>query len=92
MERITIKHLDGLVNRLNNLTGMPLKPYDGSPIKPQAGCYHISQAYGGYALHRMSLTDGCSGVSTPLHGGHVPARELYGQLCAFIYGIESVSK
>lgn len=91
MERITIKHLEGMVNRLNQLTNSPLKPYDGS-FKPQAGCYHISRAYSGFCLHRMSMTEGCTGVTAPLHGGHIPARELYNLIAAFIYGIESVTK
>lgn len=87
MNRITIKHLESLVNYLNQLTNMPVKPYIDRT--PQAGNYHISRAYGGYCLHRMSLTTGCSGVTTPLSGGHIPARELYNEMRAFIRGIES---
>lgn len=91
--RITDKHLEGLIRRLNKLTGMPEAPYakdaDGN-IKPQAGSYHLSHAYGGVCLHRMSLTEGCTGVTTPLGIGHIPKRELCDQIYAFIRGIETV--
>lgn len=91
MTRITNAHLEGIINHLNRITGMPAKPYEtvGDKIEPQAGSYHLSFD-GGVALHRMSLTPGCTGVSTPLHSGHVTKRELYDQICAYIYGIESV--
>jgi hypothetical protein len=88
MNRITVKHLESLVDCLNKITASPMKPYiDG---KPQAGNYHISRAYGGYCLHRMSLKHGCSGVTTPLSGGHIPAREVYNEMRAFINGIDSI--
>jgi hypothetical protein len=89
MERITIKHLDALVARLNYLTNSPMKPYEKGEdgrIHAQIGNYHISQAYGGVCLHRMHNDGG--GVTTPLSGGHIPKRELYEQMHAFIRGIE----
>ena len=95
MERITNRHLEGMIVRLNKLTGMPLEPYakdaDGR-VQPQAGCHHLSQAYGGVCLHRMSLTPGCTGVSTPLNGGHISKRELYDQIYAYIRGIETAQE
>jgi hypothetical protein len=87
MNRITIKTLESLVNYLNQITNMPTKPYIDR--KPQAGNYHISRAYGGYCLYRMSLTPGCSGITTPLSGGHDTARHLYNEMNAFIRGIET---
>ena len=87
--RITDKHLEGMIARLNRLTNSPTKPYeriDGRCVA-QIGCYHLSHAYGGVALHRMYNEGG--GVTTPLGGGHVPKRELYERIYAFIMGIEA---
>lgn len=92
MERITDRHLEGLISRLNKLTGMPETPYQKQPdgsYKPQQGCYHLSHAYGGVSLHRMSMTEGCTGVSEPLSTGHIPKRDLYERIYAYIRGIES---
>jgi len=90
MDRITVKHLESLVDYLNKITSSPMKPYIEG--KPQAGNYHISRAYGGYCLHRMSLINGCNAVNAPLTAGHIPARQLYNELNAFIKGIESTTK
>jgi superoxide dismutase len=90
MERITNKHLEGMIARLNRLTNSPAKPYERNEagrLVAQIGNYHLSQAYGGVCLHRMHNEGG--GVTTPLSGGHVPKRELYEQIYAFIRGIET---
>ncbi len=92
MDRITDKHLEALCSRLNTLTGSPLQPYArdeaaGRSIA-QVGNFHVSHAYGGVCLHRMSNTGG--GVSTPLMGGHVTKRQLYDAMYAMISGIEMV--
>ena len=89
MERITKKDLELSVQYLNELTGNPTEPYtkiDGRLVA-NVGNYHISGAYGGNALHRMHNTSG--GISTPLHTGYIPKRELYRVLRAFISGIET---
>jgi hypothetical protein len=88
-ERITDKHLQGLCDRLNRLTGSPLVPYlkVGDKHVAQIGNYHLSYAYGGVALHRMHSAGG--GVNEPLYTGHVSKRELCGRMHAFILGIES---
>jgi len=87
--RITIKHLDALANQLNELTNSP-KEYMGTDANGKSVCnighYTISQAYGGYCLHRIMNTGG--GVNTPLCGGHIPARQLYNEMIAFIRGLE----
>lgn len=89
MRRITMKDLESTVYRINHLTGMPCQPYiDG---KPQAGCFHLSGAYGGWQLHRMSMTPGCTGVSTPLYTGYCSKRELYDAMHSFISGLEFAS-
>lgn len=86
MSRITDKQLESLVDRINELTDSPMQPWiDG---KAQIGNYHLSYAYGGVCLHRMFNTGG--GVTTPLVHGHVPKRELYNAMWAFIEGLEFV--
>ena len=90
MTRITIKFLNAQCARLNRLTGSPTEAYTKSPegaFKASVGCFHISQAYGGYCLHRMYNEGG--GVSSPLNTGHIPARELSNLIGAYIAGIES---
>lgn len=87
-DRITDKHLDTLCDHLNKLTNSPATSYtrtaDG--MRANIGNFHISHAYGGVCLHRMSNENG--GVTTPLCYGHVPKRELYEQMRAFIAGIQ----
>lgn len=85
MGRITDRDLEAIVARINSETGMPLTPYVGGV--PQVGNFHLSHAYGGVCLHRMSLKPGCTGISTPLNGGHVPKRQLYDAMHAFLRGI-----
>ena len=84
MERITERMLECLCDRLNSLTGSPAHSYVAG--KAQVGNFHISHAYGGVSLHRMHNESG--GVSRPLYCGHVPKRELYDSMFAFILGIE----
>lgn len=84
-ERITQKDLESLVERINELTNSPLKPYDHETHKSNVGNYHLSYAYGGVNLHRMVNNGG--GVETPLGGGYHTKRELYVKLRAFISGL-----
>ena len=91
MERITIKHLRELCETLNKMTGHALEPYTrngngNGNLRANVGNYHISRAYGGHTLHQMANESG--GVNTPLSCGHVPARELYGLMHAYLKGIE----
>ena len=88
MERITKRDLQGLINRLNRLTDSPEVPYlkgEDGRYHAQIGCFHLSQAYGGFNLERMHNDAG--GVTTPLNTGHIPARDLYNRIHAFINGI-----
>lgn len=88
MTRITDKHLEAIVARINTITKSPVSPYiDG---KAQVGNYHLSHAYGGVCLHRMHNEGG--GVSDPLSCGHVSKRQLADMLYAFIAGINSVQE
>lgn len=86
MQRITEAHIQAIVDRINRITNSPAEPYINS--KAQLGNYHISHAYGGVCLHRMSNTDG--GVSSPLSTGHIPKRELANLMQAFISGLNEV--
>lgn len=91
MNRVTDKHLQSVVDRLNRLTNNPLDPYSVvdtvGHFRTQAniGNYHLSYAYGGVCLHRTDNESG--GVSTPIGPGYNTKRELYEKLHAFISGI-----
>ena len=93
-ERITDKHLRAVCDRINRITKSPMEPWALDTVKgkhvAQIGNYHISHAYGGVSLHRMVNDSG--GVSSPLGYGHVPKRELYERMHAFICGIESAKE
>ena len=87
--RITQKDLEQKASLLNEITGSPETGWtrtDGQNIC-NIGHYYVSQAYGGVNLMRNVNQGG--GASEPLSFGHVPKRELYQMLCAFIAGIES---
>lgn len=91
--RITDKHLQAIIDRINRTLGTPMTPYapydkELRRCMPNAGCYHLSHAYGGVCLHRMSLTPGCTGVSDVFGCGHIPKRELAERMYAFLRGIE----
>jgi hypothetical protein len=87
--RITIKTLKAIAERINTMTNSPLESYTkGADGKYQAsiGNFHISQAYGGYSLHRMVNEGG--GITEIFYGGHMSARELADRMYAFILGLE----
>lgn len=88
--RITDKHLDALCERLNELTLSPLQPWvadETGRMRAQVGNFHISHAYGGVCLHRMSNENG--GVSSVLTYGHIPRRELFEKMHIYILGFEA---
>ena len=87
--RITDKDLNAMAALLNRLTGSPstyCANAAGEPFEANIGHYHISHAYGGVSLHRTSNHGG--GVSSVLGCGHIPKRDLYNRMDAFIAGIE----
>jgi hypothetical protein len=90
-DRITDKHLDALTARLNKITNSPTEAYvfDKTAGRSRAciGNYHISHAYGGVCLHRMSTESG--GVTCPLIHGHVTKRELYNAMYNYLAGFEA---
>ena len=88
MNTITIKFLQAQVDRINRTVGAPMAPYaDGAA---NIGNYHLSGAYGGYALHRMENIGG--GVSDVFRCGHLTKRELSVRISAFLCGIEEMQK
>lgn len=89
MDRITDKHLAGLVARLNRLAGTPLeyctKQPDGSIII-NVGHFHIDRAYSGYQLVQTTTAGG--GVRTVVGSGFVPKRQVYELTYAYLRGLE----
>ena len=86
----TTKHLQAVVDRINRLLETPATPYaigEDGKMHPQANCYHLSHAYGGVALHKMSSDPECTGVHD-IFSGHWPKRDLYNRMQSFIVGIE----
>lgn len=84
-DRITDKHLDALCERLNKITGSPMTYMDGDR-HILVGHFHIDSSYGGWNLARTMNTSG--GITCPISAGHLPARELYERMYAYIRGIE----
>lgn len=89
-QRITEAMLQKKIDELNKVTGSPMVPYvwneaEGRNVA-QVGNWHVSGAYGGWQLHRMTNTSG--GVTTsPLNTGYVSRRELFEKVCAFLSGL-----
>lgn len=92
MNRITRKDVDGAINYLNRITGNDAEPYrkEGDKWLANKGNFHLSGAYGGHSLHQMSNDDG--GIRDIFNCGHVPMRELYDLIHAYIKGIEFARK
>ena len=88
MNRITVSNLEAVVARINRVMGTPSEPYtrNGDKFTANIGNYHLSGAYGGYALHRMHNDGG--GVQTII-GGYSPKRELYEKMHVFLTGVEA---
>lgn len=87
MERITQKDLNILVGEINKVTKSPPYPAskdDNGKITTWIGNYHLSYAYGGVQLIRMVNENG--GVETISQRCHVPKRELYNWMRAFLTG------
>jgi len=60
--------------------------YDRKTWQIEIGHYHISGAYGGVCLHRTDNENG--GVTDVFNCGHVPKRDLYNRMRAYLEGIE----
>ena len=89
MQRITQSNLEAVAARINCTIGAPLVSYtrgEDGKLHANVGNYRISYNYGGAALHRM--TDAAGGVDD-IFGGHMPKRELYEKMHAFLRGLEA---
>lgn len=87
--RITEKMLQARIDYLNKITNSPMESYskdEQGRYRANIGNFHLSHAYGGVCIHRMTNTGG--GVICPLGRYHAPKREAYEALNAFIAGIE----
>ena len=87
MERITRKHLDHVVDAINTLQGIPLKPWSrvDDKLVPTAWNYHIGGAYGEWRLEQHGSSG--SGIRDVFQVGYVPKRELHGLLRAYLSGL-----
>ncbi len=92
MQRITEKMIEARIKWLNELTDSPEKPWvrKDNESTAQIGNYHISFAYGGVSLHRMLSTHGS--IDDVFRCGHIPKRELFDRVCAFMEGIHVESE
>ncbi len=85
--RTTQKDLDGLVNRLNRITGNAPAPYTktGDKFVANIGNYHLDNAYGGVKLVQMVNAGG--GIRT-ITSGYETKANCYAQIAMYIKGIE----
>lgn len=88
MNRITLKDLEAVRDRINRITNSPMTYHDknAATFKSNIGHYTLDNAYGGWSLQRVSNEHG--GVETIIHG-YRPKAELYELMQAFIKGLES---
>lgn len=87
--RVTLKHLESQVKRLNEITGSPIETWirvDGKNIS-QLGNYHLDGAYGGWKLSRIVNKSGA--IEDITRTGFVSKKELYHLISAYMDGIES---
>lgn len=105
-DRITQRDLEAVCARINRtVNGEDFDKDDegiysawtvsrrGRGLEQIPNVYSISYAYGGAALHRNCDVDGVGeshGISD-VFGYHMPKRELYDRMQAFLRGIETVA-
>lgn len=85
-DRITIRDLNVRCGTLNKITGSPATFWNTDNENINVGHYYIDRAYGGFSLERTTSNTGA--VMLPLSMGHIPARDLYNRINAYISGIE----
>ena len=77
--RINRKMLEIKAHFINTITE--------SPQEYEPGHYYIDGGNGGYTLERVP-EDERGGSDDPLNIGHIPARELFGLMGAYIHGLQ----
>jgi hypothetical protein len=87
--RITNKQLECIIERLNKITGNATEPYTKTDngFVANIGNYHISSAYGGFALHQMMNENG--GIHDVFRCGYTTKRDLYNRIVAYIDSIDT---
>ena len=85
MDRITDKMLESTVGLINRMTDNPDDYSTSGEIN--LGHYHITGAYGGVNLARTMNRAG--GITNPFSCGHIPKRDLYNRMHAFIAGLRA---
>jgi len=81
MERITEAMIERKIKRINELKGVK------DPAWNIPGSYLLSCQYGGYSLDLIS-TD-CGGIKDVFSCGHVPKRDLFNRINAYLAGMEN---
>jgi len=92
-DRITEKMLQIKVDYLNELTGNPIESWTkraNGGYTANIGNYYVDGAYGGVALDQITNEGG--GVTDVFSNGHMPKRELFYRISAYIDGIETGRK
>lgn len=84
--RITVADLEAVCARINKVTDSPAEPYTkvGEKYKSNPGNFHLSGAYGGWRLERMSEGGGSSDV---VNTGYTTKRDLYNRMQAYLSGL-----
>lgn len=87
MKRITVGQLESRVKYLNQITGQKEKTWENG--KANIGTYYLDGAYSGYTVDQICNE---SGGVIELFSGHMPKKELYYRLNAYISGIQDGKK
>ena len=94
MARITRKQLDNMARTINDMHGTPQEPHwtpGTGPLRANIGCWHIHKGPGGrFSLDQMVNDDGAT--RSPLNAGHIPARDLYERMRAYIEGFQDAQR
>ena len=88
--RVTQNQLKGIVALINKRTNSPTETYtldETGHFTANIGNYHLSGAYGGWALHRIVNEDG--GTTDVSGMGFATKRDLETFLGGFLEGLES---
>lgn len=103
MQRITQRDLEAVCTRINRAVNgagdvdengvYRAWRQNGRGLAQIPNVYTISYAYGGAALHRNCDVD-AAGESHGVHdvfGYHMPKRELYERMQAFLRGVDAIA-
>ena len=91
MERITNKHLERVIARINDALGAPQEPYqatraDNGGLIANAGTCYLAGAWGGCRIEQMCAGGGSRDF---ISSGYVTKRALYDLAQAWLAGFEA---